>query len=75
MDKAVVPGSSIAGYALWFWALGQGGITRIGTWQFGMPVAGLLIAALMLGEILTWQLGLAGAIILVGTFIAQRNAG
>ncbi len=68
-------GSSLAGYALWFWALGQGGITRIGSWQFGMPVAGLAIAALVLGEILTWQLALAGGVILVGTFIAQRKAG
>ena len=68
-------GSSLAGYALWFWALGQGGIARIGSWQFGMPVAGLAIAALVLGEILTWQLALAGAVILVGTFIAQRKAG
>jgi drug/metabolite transporter (DMT)-like permease len=67
-------GSSLAGYALWFWALGQGGIARIGSWQFGMPVAGVTIAALVLGEILTWELALAGAVILVGTFIAQRNA-
>ena len=67
-------GSSIAGYCLWYWALGAGGIARIGTWQFGMPVTGVVLAVLLLGEPVGWPLLLAGAIILAGTLTAQRYA-
>jgi drug/metabolite transporter (DMT)-like permease len=67
-------GSSIAGYCFWYWALGAGGIARIGTWQFGMPVTGVILAVLLLGEPAGWPLLLAGAIILAGTLTAQRYA-
>lgn len=67
--------SSLLGYALWFWALGHGGIARIGSWQFGQPVMTLILAALILGESVTLPLALAGAIILAGTWLAQRSAG
>jgi drug/metabolite transporter (DMT)-like permease len=67
--------SSLLGYALWFWALGHGGISRIGSWQFGQPVMTLILAALVLGEALTLPLALAGAVILAGTWLAQRKAG
>lgn len=67
--------SSLLGYALWFWALGHGGIARIGSWQFCQPVMTLMLAALILGEPVTLPLALAGAVILAGTWLAQRNAG
>jgi drug/metabolite transporter (DMT)-like permease len=67
-------GSSIAGYCLWYWALGAGGIARIGTWQFGMPVIGVILAVVLLGEPVGWLLPLAGTIIMAGTIIAQKFA-
>jgi len=63
--------SSLAGYAAWFWALGRGGIARIGSWQFAMPVTTLAAAAVVLGEAITWPLVLAGLAILAGTALAQ----
>lgn len=65
--------SSLAGYALWFWALSHGGIARVGSFQFLQPVLTLVFAALLLGEIITPSLGMAAALILAGTWIAQRR--
>lgn len=66
--------SSLAGYAAWFWALGRGGIARIGSWQFAQPVLTVLLAALLLGEAVTLPLLLSAAAILAGTALAQRKA-
>ena len=66
--------SSLAGYAAWFWALGHGGIARIGSWQFMQPVLSVVLAALVLGEAITLQLAAAAATILLGTALAQRRA-
>lgn len=66
--------SSLLGYSLWFWALGHGGIARIGSWQFCQPVITLVLAAVILGEAVTLPLSLAGVVILAGTWLAQRNA-
>jgi len=63
--------SSLAGYAAWFWALGHGGIARIGSWQLAQPVLTLLAAVAVLGEAITWPLVLSGLAILIGTAIAQ----
>lgn len=65
--------SSLAGYAAWFWALGHGGIARIGSWQFMQPVLSILLAALLLGEGVTLSLAAAAATILLGTALAQRR--
>lgn len=65
--------SSIIGYACWFWALGSGGIARIGVLQFGQPVLTLVFAVIILGEQITLPLLAAGAIILIGVAIAQRQ--
>ena len=69
--------SSLLGYAAWFWALGRGGIARIGSWQLAMPVMSLGLAALVLGEAITVPLALSAAAIVAGTAIAQwrRNGG
>jgi drug/metabolite transporter (DMT)-like permease len=66
--------SSLAGYAAWFWALGHGGIARIGSWQFMQPVLSVVLAAFLLGEAITLQLAAAAATILLGTALAQRRA-
>jgi drug/metabolite transporter (DMT)-like permease len=65
--------SSLLGYAGWFWALGHGGIARIGSWQLAQPVITLALAVMVLGETLTWPLLVAASAILVGTAIAQRR--
>ena len=66
--------SSLVGYAAWFWALGRGGIARISSLQFLQPVFSLLLAAALLGEVLTLPLILSATTILVGTGLAQRKA-
>lgn len=66
--------SSILAYAAWYWALGQGDIARTGLFQFFQPVVGLVLAAVMLGEVLTWPLLLATILILGGVMLAQSKA-
>jgi len=66
--------SSLAGYALWFLAMDRGGIARIAVFQFLQPVMSVLAAAVILGERITWTIVAAGVAILLGTWIAQRNA-
>ena len=66
--------SSILAYAAWYWALGQGDIARTGLIQFLQPVVGLVLAAVMLGELLSWPLLLATALILGGVLLAQGGA-
>jgi len=64
--------SSLIGYACWFWALGRGGVARIGALQFAQPVLTVLLAAPILGEPLTWPLAASGAVILAGAALTQR---
>jgi drug/metabolite transporter (DMT)-like permease len=66
--------SSLAGYALWFYALGQGGISRIGSLQLIMPVITLAAAVFILNESLTTLLVVTCAAIILGTYLAQRKA-
>jgi len=66
-------GVTILGYTLWYWALGYGGIARVGLLQFLQPVSGVLLAWLLLGERLTGSALLAAAIILLGVGIATQR--
>jgi drug/metabolite transporter (DMT)-like permease len=66
--------SSILAYAAWYWALGQGDMGRTGVIQFAQPVIGLALAALVLGEVLTWQLVLAATVIIGGVALARSDA-
>ncbi|MGF1609689.1 MAG: DMT family transporter [Kiloniellales bacterium] len=63
--------STVIAYAAWYWALGQGGVGRTGLLQFAQPLVGLVLAALLLGEALTWPLLLAAAMILAGMLLAR----
>ncbi len=63
--------ASILAYAAWYWALGQGDIARTGLIQFAQPVVGLVLAALILREALTWPLLLAAFVIIGGVALAQ----
>ncbi len=66
--------SSILAYAAWYWALGQGGIGRIGLAQFAQPLVGVVLAVALLGEALTWPMVLAAAAILAGVALARGRA-
>ncbi len=66
-------GVTILGYTLWYWALGRGGIARVGLLQFLQPVSGVFLAWLLLDERLTGSALLAAAIILLGVGIATRR--
>lgn len=66
-------GVSMLGYVIWYWALGHGGIARIGVLQFLQPVSGVALAWLLLDEPLTPRLLGATAIVLAGVFIATRR--
>lgn len=63
---------TIVGYVLWYWALGKGGIARVGLIQFLQPVSGLLLASLLLGERMTLPLLAAAVLVLAGVSIAAR---
>ncbi|MEZ5924340.1 MAG: DMT family transporter [Hyphomicrobiaceae bacterium] len=64
---------TIIGYILWYWALGKGGIARVGLMQFLQPISGLLLAAVLLGEGMTMPLAAAALTVLAGVFIAARS--
>jgi drug/metabolite transporter (DMT)-like permease len=64
--------TSIVGYVGWYWALARGGIARIAPLQFLQPLSGLLLAALLLGEALTWPLAIGAAAVIVGVAVARR---
>ncbi|MFO1069948.1 MAG: DMT family transporter [Geminicoccaceae bacterium] len=68
-------GVTVLGYVAWYWALGHGGIARVGLFQFLQPVSGLLLAGLLLGEALSLSLLLAAAMILAGVWLAMRDRG
>ena len=65
-------GVTIVAYLLWYWALGTGGIARVGLMQFLQPVSGVILAWLILAEQLSLKFAAASVIILVGVFLAFR---
>ena len=65
-------GVTIVAYILWYWALGTGGIARVGLFQFLQPVSGVILAWLILAENLSLIFMLASSIIMVGVVLAFR---
>ena len=65
--------SSLAGFMFWYYALGHGGIERMGTLQLGQPIISLIAASIILSELITAPLLAATAVILFGTYFAQRH--
>jgi drug/metabolite transporter (DMT)-like permease len=65
-------GVTVVGYVLWYWALGQGGIAKVGLFQFFQPVTGVLLAAILLSEPLSGGVFLAALLILSGVWLALR---
>ena len=64
--------TSILGYVGWYWALAHGGIARIAPLQFLQPLSGLVLAALVLDERLTWSLAVGAGAVIAGVAIARR---
>lgn len=64
---------TILGYVLWYWALGKGGIARVGLIQFLQPVSGVILAALLLGERISLSFAFASALVLSGVWLAIRG--
>ena len=65
--------TSIVGYVGWYWALAQGGIVRMAPLMFLQPISGLVLAALVLDERLTPELGFGAAAVLAGIALARRD--
>jgi drug/metabolite transporter (DMT)-like permease len=65
--------STILGYVLWYWALGKGGIARVGLMQFLQPVSGVILAAILLGEGVGASFLAASALVLFGVWLAIRG--
>ena len=64
---------TIVGYIFWYWALGKGGIARVGVLQFLQPVSGVILAALLLGERINLTFIAASALILFGVWLAIKG--
>jgi drug/metabolite transporter (DMT)-like permease len=64
---------TILGYILWYWALGKGGIARVGVLQFLQPVSGVILAALLLGESVNLSFIAASVLILFGVWLAIKG--
>ena len=65
-------GVTVIAYILWYWALGTGGIARVGLFQFLQPISGILLAWLVLAENISLIFLLASSIIMVGVVLAFR---
>lgn len=65
-------GVTIIAYILWYWALGTGGIARVGLFQFLQPVSGVILAYFMLSEQLSLTFVIASAVIMLGVILAFR---
>lgn len=57
--------------ALWVWALSRGSVVGVGTTQFLLPVLSVVMAAVFLGERLTWEALACGLTILAGVRLIQ----
>ena len=66
-------GVTIAAYMLWYWALGSGGIAKVGLIQFLQPISGVVLAWILLGEMIGVVFILASMIIFLGVWIAIRE--
>jgi len=67
--------TSIIGWAAWYGAIGQAGVSRIAPIQFTQPVIALLIAVAILGETITVPILLAVFVILTGLAVTRKSNG
>ncbi len=67
--------SSVAAYTLFYWALRYMEASRVAAVNYFQPIGAILVAALFLGEVPTRHLLLAGVLILLGVYLAERGKG
>lgn len=65
--------SAVIGYLIYYWALGHAPASRIAALQYIQPPLASTLGWALLGESVTWTLGAAGALILVGVFVTERG--
>jgi drug/metabolite transporter (DMT)-like permease len=66
---------SVGASLLWFWLLAHGDATRLSAFYFLVPVFGLLVGHVLLGEVVTQRDALGAIVIAVGISLAQRAGG
>ncbi|MEM7194471.1 MAG: DMT family transporter [Pseudomonadota bacterium] len=66
-------GVTIVAYVFWYWALGKGGIARIGSFQFLQPVTGVIAASWLLHESVDVSFVLASILVLGGVWLALKS--
>lgn len=66
---------TFASYLLWFWLLTRYPATRVQSFVFLTPISGLVFAAALLGEPVTWRLALALIGVVLGITLVNRRAG
>jgi len=64
--------TSVLGYIAWYWALGNGGISRIAPVQFTQPLFGVALAAVVLGERPAPVTAVAAVAVLFGAWMVLR---
>jgi len=64
---------SVGASLLWFWLLAHGDATRLSAFYFLVPVFGLAIGHLLLGEVVTMRDALGAIVIAAGISLAQRT--
>ncbi len=67
--------SSVAAYLLFYWALQHMDASRVAATNYFQPVGTILLAASFLGERPTVHLLAGAAFVVLGVYLAERNAG
>lgn len=65
--------SSVIAYVLWFRGIGELGPTKTMVYGNFIPVVAVIIAALTLGEVITWGHILGGGIVLAGVTVTRLS--
>jgi drug/metabolite transporter (DMT)-like permease len=64
---------AFASFLLWFWLMGRYPATRLASFTLLTPVSGLVFGVLLLGEPMTWPLGVAVAGVAAGLWLVNRR--
>jgi drug/metabolite transporter (DMT)-like permease len=66
--------TSVVAYLLWFFALSKLEASRVAVFSNLQPVVTALAAWGLLGEPLTWEIGVGGALVLIGVRLTQHDS-
>jgi drug/metabolite transporter (DMT)-like permease len=59
-------------YLLWFWLIHRYPVSRLAAFTFPTPLFGVLLSGLILGEAITFLLGIGLALVAVGIYLVNR---